>query len=49
MLFRNITEEQLALEWPKALKRVFDLSIAPNGDLYENWSQTSGLVKIKKK
>ena len=46
---KYITEEQLALEWPKALKRVFDLSIAPNGDLYENWSQTSGLVKIKKK
>lgn len=48
-LQKYITKEELDKEWPKAMKRAFDLSIAPDGSLYENWSQTSGLVKMKKK
>lgn len=48
-LQKYITKDELDKEWPKAMKRAFDLSIAPDGNLYENWSQTSGLVKMKKK
>ena len=44
-----INKDELNKEWVKAVKRAFDLSIAPNGDLYENWSQTTGLVKKLKK
>ena len=45
-----ISKRELEEKWPKAIKRTFDLSIDPSGNLYENWHQTSGLVKsIKKK
>lgn len=45
-----ISKRELEENWSKAIKRTFDLSIDPNGNLYENWHQTSGLVKnIKKK
>ncbi len=43
-----ITKKELEENWPSALKRTFDLSIAPNGDLYQNWSQTSGKVLLRK-
>ena len=42
---RYITVEQLSENWKKAIKRTFDLSVDPSGNLYENWSQTSGFVK----
>lgn len=46
-----INQADLDKEWPKSIKRAFDLSIDPSGNLYENWNQTSGLVKtlIKRK
>lgn len=40
-----ISSEELEREWPRAIKRTFDLSIDPEGNLYENWHQTSGKVK----
>lgn len=42
---KYITKEQLEQNWFKAVKRTFDLSISPSGNLYENWHQTSGMVK----
>lgn len=42
-----ITKEELENNWYKASKRTFDLSMAPNGDIYENWNQTSKLVLTK--
>lgn len=45
-----INQDELDREWPKSIKRIFDLSIDPSGNLYENWHQTTGLVKkIEKK
>lgn len=44
-----VSKKELESMWPSATKRTFDLSIDPNGDLYENWHQTSGLVKTQKK
>lgn len=43
-----ISKKELEENWPSAIKRTFDLSIDPNGNLYENWHQTSGLVKTLK-
>ena len=40
-----ISIKELESQWPTAIKRTFDLSMDPNGDLYSNWHQTSGLVK----
>lgn len=46
---KYITKEELEKEWYRASKRTFDLSMAPNGDVYENWHQTSNLVLSRKK
>jgi hypothetical protein len=43
-----ITKKELENHWPRALKRTFDLSIDPSGQVFENWHQTSNEVKIKK-
>lgn len=44
-----ISKKELEENWPSATKRTFDLSIDPSGNLYENWHQTSGLIKQLKK
>lgn len=44
-----ITKEALEQNWPIAVKRTFDLSIDPAGNLYENWHQASGLVRSLRK
>lgn len=44
-----ITKEELEQNWPTAVKRTFDLSINPTGILYENWHQSSGLVRSLRK
>ncbi len=41
---KYITKEELEREWPRASKRTFDLSIAPNGDIFQNWHQSSDKV-----
>ena len=43
-----ISQNELDINWVKSIKRAFDLSIDPNGNLYENWNQKCGKVKIKK-
>lgn len=45
---RYLSKEELDLLWPKAIKRTFDLSMAPDGTIYENWSETGQKVKILK-
>lgn len=35
-------------QWYQSPKRCFDLSMAPNGDVYETWSQQKGPIKLKK-
>lgn len=42
---KYITKQELLNSWPKAIKRAFDLSIDPAGNLYENWHQTSGCLE----
>lgn len=44
-----ITKKELDMNWPKSIKRAFDLSIDPSGNLYGNWNQKEGAVKILKK
>ena len=34
-----ITKKDMDLQWNRASKRTFDLSISPDGKLYENWHQ----------
>ncbi len=46
---KYISKSELEREWFQASKRTFDLSMAPNGDVYENWHQTSNLVLSRKK
>ncbi len=41
---KYITKEDLSANWPKAVKRAFDLSIDPAGNLYENWHQNYGEI-----
>ncbi len=41
---KYITKEELEREWSRASKRTFDLSIAPNGDVFQNWHQKSDKV-----
>lgn len=43
-----ISQNELDENWIKSIKRAFDLSIDPSGNLYENWNQKCGRVKIKK-
>ena len=40
-----ITLKELEYYWPRAMKRTFDLSMDPFGNVYENWHQNYGLVK----
>lgn len=40
-----ITKKELDDHWIEAIKRTFDLSIDPAGNLYENWHQQSSPVK----
>ena len=42
---KYITKEELEEKWISSIKRAFDLSISPNGELYEDWGQTTGKVK----
>lgn len=46
---KYINPFELDKKWISAIKRSFDLSIDPSGNLYENWNQTTGLVKTLKK
>jgi MoaA/NifB/PqqE/SkfB family radical SAM enzyme len=55
LAFRNqvafksyISKEKFDKMWPGAIKRTFDLSMNPAGEVFENWHQTSGKVYIKK-
>lgn len=43
-----INQNELDENWIKSIKRAFDLSIDPSGNLYENWNQKQGKVKIKR-
>lgn len=45
---KYLTKEDLATNWPKAIKRAFDLSIDPSGNLYENWHQNYGKIELEK-
>ncbi len=45
---KYIPEEELQNEWHRASKRTFDLSMSPNGDIYQNWHQSSNKVLLKK-
>lgn len=48
--FKNyITKQELEEKWFNAVKRTFDLSIDPEGNLYENWHQSSGIVRSLRK
>lgn len=40
-----LTKDKLDNAWVSAVKRAFDLSIDPAGNLYENWHQQSAPVK----
>lgn len=46
---KYITKEELEKEWFRAAKRTFDLSMAPNGDVYQNWHQNSDRIFSRKK
>lgn len=41
--------EYIEQKWHQSTKRCFDLSMAPNGDIYESWNQQQKPVKIKRK
>ncbi len=43
-----ISKEELEQLWPYAIKRTFDLSMAPDGSIYENWAQDGHKVKVFK-
>lgn len=36
-------------QWHQSSKRCFDLSMAPNGDIYESWNQQQKPIKVKKR
>lgn len=44
---RYVSKKELEILWLKAVKRTFDLSISPNGKLYDDWSETNAKVYIK--
>ena len=44
---KYISEKELENYWLTAIKRVYDLSIDPSGDLYDNWGQRTGKVDIR--
>ncbi len=43
-----MSKEELENLWPSAVKRTFDLSMAPDGSIYENWAQNGHKVKVLK-
>lgn len=43
-----LSKEELENLWPSAVKRTFDLSMAPDGSIYENWAQDGHRAKILK-
>jgi MoaA/NifB/PqqE/SkfB family radical SAM enzyme len=45
---RYIDKETFKRIWPTALKRTFDLSMNPAGEIFNNWHQSSGKIHIKK-
>lgn len=46
---KYITKKELDEKWPMAIKKTFDLSMAPDGSIYENWSQLEQKTKKKKR
>lgn len=44
-----ISKKDIELEWNRASKRTFDLSIDPNGRLFDNWHQQSDEVILTPK
>ena len=44
----HITKKELEEAWPTAIKRTFDLSIDPAGNIYENWHQSYAPFDIDK-
>jgi pyruvate-formate lyase-activating enzyme len=46
-LKKYITEEELQENWYNSQKRTFDISMSPNGDIYDNWNQSTEKVKLK--
>lgn len=45
---KYITKEELEREWSFALKRTFDFSMDPSGNLYENFHQNTSKVYVKR-
>lgn len=43
-----ISKEELANLWLNAVKRTFDLSMAPDGTIYDNWAQDENKTKVLK-
>lgn len=43
---KYISKKELDEKWPTAIKRTFDLSMSPDGNIYESWSQLGQKVKI---
>lgn len=44
-LKKYLKQEEFIKLWPKAIKRTFDFSMAPSGDIYSNWSEVGEKVK----
>lgn len=42
-----LEKDELEHGWKEAVKRTFDLSMDPSGNLYQNWHQSSGKVLLK--
>lgn len=40
--------KEIEHKWYQSAKRCFDLSMAPNGEIYESWDQQQQPIKIKK-
>lgn len=43
-----VSEKELKEQLPQAVKRTIDLSIDPNGTIYENWHQNSDIIELPK-
>lgn len=46
---KYISKQELLTKWPTAVKRTFDFSMSPNGDIYANWSETGNKIKTLRK
>lgn len=44
---KYLSKKELELKWLKAVKRTFDLSIDPSGNVYTNWSETGKQIVLK--